>query len=102
MQAAFFVVGVFPPPTARPDILSLFDRPGAGGAADARIILFVERVDRNFVLFDIILNLVQRPVGNRVDFNQGRAISILANFLNVGARDVLIPADTGDPRLQRR
>jgi len=85
VDAAFFVFGVFPPPAARPDIFSLFDGPGAGGTADARVILFVKRVDGNLVLFDIVLNLFQRPIRQGVDLDQGRVIFILRDFGNVGA-----------------
>ena len=101
MEAAFFVVGIFPPPTARPDILALFDGTRAGGTADARIVLLVERIDGNFVLLNVFLDLFQGPVGKRIDLDQGRVVGILTHFGNVRARDVLIPADTGDPRFQR-
>ncbi len=101
MEAAFFVVGVFPPPAARADILALFNGACAGGATDTRIVLFVERIGGNFVLLNIILDLFQSPIGDRIDLDQGRVVFILAYFGNVRARDHLIPADTGDPRFQR-
>ena len=100
MQAAFFMVGVFPPPAAGADILSLFNWSCAGGTADTRIVLFVERIDGNLVLFDVFLNLFQRPVGDRVDLDQGRVVGIFTHLGNVRAGDVLVPADTGDPCFQ--
>ena len=57
MEAAFFMVGVFPPPAAGADIFPLFDGTRAGGAADTRVVLLVERIGGDFVFFDIVLNL---------------------------------------------
>ena len=102
MQAAFFMVGVFPPPASGADIFPLFNGTCAGGTADARIVLFMERIDGNLVLLDIIFNLFKRPVSNRINLDQGRVVRILCDFLDVGAGHVLVPADASDPRFQRR
>ena len=100
MQATLFMVGFFPPPATGADVFAFFDGACAGGAADTRIVLFVERIDGDFVLCDVVFHLFERPVGDRVDLDEGRAVGIFTNFGDVGAGDDLVPANPGDPRVQ--
>ena len=70
MQAALFVLRLFPPPPAGADALPRFDRPRARGAPDRGITPVMERVVWHVVAADVIPNLRIRPVRKRIDLDK--------------------------------
>src|SRR5690606_39123616 len=70
MQAAFPLLVGLPPPAARTFGLARLDGAGTGLAADRRVATFVQGVGRNRMPLDIGVDLVERPIGERVDLNE--------------------------------
>ena len=96
MQAAFFFVSRFPPPAPGPHIFAGADGAGAGRAADARIALRVQRIDRHLVLPDVGFDIGQGPFEQRIEFGQV-VLCVKRHFAQVRARCRLFAAQAGDP-----
>ena len=56
-----------PPPASGSDVFAGFDGSGAGCAAEGWVTFVVEFVVGDFVFFDELLNLFERPVGEGID-----------------------------------
>ena len=70
MQAAFFVGGVFPPPSAGANVFAETDGTGARLATNAGKTGIVQFVVRHCMAADIIPDLCFRPVNERIQFQQ--------------------------------
>src|SRR3990172_10505134 len=88
---------LFPPPPPGPDVLPGLDGPGAWGASDAGVSQVVEGVVGDVVCPDVIPDLRQRPVGERVQFEDAPMGLIALDLWDRDARHRLLPAQAGDP-----
>src|SRR5215475_9672066 len=70
MQAAFFVLGLLPPPASRPNVFARLDGAGARRAADAREPRGMERIGRHIVAPDIAPDVVFTPVSERIELGE--------------------------------
>lgn len=70
MQSAFSVVGVFPPPSSRSDILARLHGACAGLAANAGVSLIVELVIGYAMLMDIVPHLLLSPLDERIHLDK--------------------------------
>src|SRR3989304_4518661 len=102
MQAALLVLGQLPPPPSGPDVLPGLDGAGARGASDARVAQVVERVIGNAVGADVVPDLCQCPVGDRVQFEHAVVGLITLALRNPDAGHRLLPAKPGRPRIAIR
>ena len=70
MQPAFFLLILFPPPTAR--ALGLTDAEGARAwrTADGRKATIVQRIVWNAIVRDVARNIARGPIRERVDLDQ--------------------------------
>src|SRR5436305_1804251 len=76
VDAALLGSVLLPPPAAGARVLAREGGAGAGGAADAGEALGVERMDRDPVGAVVLLNLLDRPVGEGVDLRQTAVIVV--------------------------
>src|SRR5487761_1494589 len=97
MQAAFLVLGGFPPPAAGAHVLAGPDGARAGCAANARIAAVVERVVGHGVLADVAPDCVIGPIGQRIELVQS-VLSVPFLQRQRATRDRLRAALPGDPR----
>src|SRR5262245_6771514 len=68
VQAALFLLRPRPPAGAL--VFPVTDRAGAGPAADARVVLIVERIIRHPMLDDVTPHVLLRPAQKWVDLHQ--------------------------------
>src|SRR5438270_2367707 len=73
-----------PPPAAGARVLARLRGPRAGGAADAGVPLGVEWMDGDVVGLVVLLDLVERPVGQRADLGEAAVIVIDLELADVG------------------
>lgn len=99
MQSALALVRGFPPPTARPWVITRFHGPRARLTTDAGIALVEEFVVRHVVLMDIIAHLLLRPVDQRIDLHHA-VLVVPLDELHVLSRDALLVTQATDPGVQ--
>src|SRR5688572_28534046 len=87
-------------PSPRARIFARCHRTRAPGAAEARIVLIVERVVGNGILADVAPDALGAPVGERIDFPEGEP-PVPLELPRARTRRGLVAADAGDPRIQR-
>src|SRR3989338_10530742 len=100
MQTAFLVLGIFPPPPSRADILTGLDRARTRSAADRGISQIMQLIMRHFVLFNIIPNFVMGPVCDRVYLQYSIVSFVDFYFLYFRTRHRLLTTKTRDPGLK--
>src|SRR3989475_6422066 len=83
-------------PAPGPRILAGLHRAGAVGAADARIVLVMERVVGDLVQLDVGPDVLPLPFGERVELDQFE-LRVPFDQLGARARGRLLAADAGDP-----
>src|SRR5690606_40634449 len=65
---------------------------GAGGASDGGVVVVVQRVDQHAVVGDVVVDVLLRPPGDRVDLDH-LPLGVPLHDLDVGAGGRLVPAD---------
>jgi hypothetical protein len=65
-----------PPPAPRTIVFTIADRAGARVAPDARVALRVERVNGDVELGKVLVDLLGRPVGQRIDLDDAVMIVV--------------------------
>src|ERR687886_1779422 len=90
----------FPPPAARPAVLPRRNRARAGGAANALVPPIIERVIWHVVLPHVLPDLLFRPVGQGIDFDDAAVVVIQLDLADVGAGGPLVAPQPGDPGIQ--
>src|SRR5688572_23330526 len=95
VQAALGLFFAAPPP--RPGVLAGRNRARARRAADARVVLIVERVVRHLMLSHVRLDLLKGPARERVDLDEAEA-PIPSDDRRVRAFGRLVAPNGGDPR----
>src|SRR5690348_7748415 len=101
MHAALLGRILLPPPTAGPGVLARLHGTGARRAAHADVAFFVERVAGYAVDPDVVPDLVGRPIGQGVEFDNGAVVVVQLDLADVDARGPLIAAQAGDPGVHR-
>ena len=96
LQPAFLAVLVFPPPAAGADVLAGLDGARAGLATDGWEALGVQRIDGDGVLFDVALEMLEGPIGDRVDLDEV-VLGVPGGERHLGALGRLIAAQARDP-----
>src|ERR1700733_9052359 len=94
VQAALGLAG--PGPAAAARVGALLDPDRAGLAADGRVAVVDQRVDQHAVLGDVVVDLLLRPLHDRVDLDH-LALRVPADHAGVAAGVGLVAADPGDP-----
>src|SRR5207253_9505021 len=89
-----------PPPPTRAAGLALADRAGARRAADRRVALRVERVQRQVALADVVPDLLLRPLGERVELDDRAVVVVDLDLANVRPGRPLVAAQPGDPGVE--
>src|SRR5690606_23211206 len=97
MEPALLRFGLLPPPAAGAHVLAGHGRPGAGGAADGAIALFIETVVGHVVGIEVSPHLLLAPLGKRVEFLQSMGRVVFLQWQR-GARARLRAAQARDPR----
>src|SRR6186997_2034955 len=69
MQATFFFVGIFPPPSAGPEIVARLNGPCTGRATDTYKSPVVQRIIGHTIFLYIFLYIFSSPVKERMIFN---------------------------------
>src|SRR5581483_11351153 len=90
-----------PPPAACARRLVGRDRARARRAADRLVAAVVERVVRDVALAHVVPDLLLRPLGERVELHDRAVVVIDLDLADVRARRPLVPAEAGDPRVER-
>ena len=70
VKSAFFAVFVFPPPASRANVFARLDSARARLTPDGWEALRMQRVDRNVIGGDVVFELREAPVGDRVHFDK--------------------------------
>ena len=91
-----------PPPAAGARVLARARRAGAGRAADRRVPLGVERVAGHVVLADVVPDLLDRPLGERVQLDEPAVVVVDLDLADVRAGRPLLAAQPGDPGVEAR
>src|SRR5437868_5083753 len=86
-------------PASRALVLVAAHRPRARDAADGRVARVVQRVVRDLVDVDVRVHALRVPVDERLDLPDVVALAEL-DALRVLAREALLAADAGDPRVE--
>ncbi len=96
MQSAFcfFLSG----PTSCTRIFTWHNFARALLAANARIVLIMQRIINNIILTDVIPYIFRCPVSDWIEFYKSE-FCIVLNFFGICARRGLIAANTGNPSL---
>src|SRR5262249_14116606 len=87
-----------PPPGARG--LARPDRARARCAADRRVALRVERVQRNLPLPHVVPDLLLAPLGERVELDDRSVVVVDLDLADVAACRPLVAAEARDPRVE--
>ena len=98
VQPALFGLRIFPPPTARAEILDPLDRAGARSATDTGVALIVKPVVGHVIIPDIVPHLIVTPVRQRVDLDYIVVFSVQLDFSYRAPRYGLLAAQSGHPR----
>ena len=98
MQPALLGIGIFPPPSARTEILNPLDCPRAGRAADTGVALIMKPVVGHVIVPDIVPHLIVTPVRQRIDLDNIAVFSVQLDFSYVAPRYGLLAAQSGHPR----
>ena len=102
MDAALLVGVLLPPPPASALGLAGQDRPGARRAADRGEAVIEELVIRDLVRAHVVPDLVERPVGERVELDDVPVLTVELDLRDVAPAHPLLAAEAGDPRVERR
>src|SRR5439155_13706242 len=97
VQAALRLLETGPAPGAR--VFARQDRAGAVGAANAWVVLIVERIIEHVVGADVVPDLVPGPIGQRVQFRQ-LEFGVPLELASALTRGSLVAADAGDPGVE--
>ena len=101
MQTALLVGLLLPPPAAGALGLAGQDRTRARRAADRRVPVVEQLVVRDLVLADVVPDLVELPVGHRVQLHDAAVVAVDLDLRDVLARLPLLAAEARDPRVER-
>ena len=99
MQSALSVIGVFPPPSSRADILAGFHGACTGLAADAGITFVVKLVIRNAMLMDIVPHLLFGPFDERVHLDESVYV-VPFHEVHVLAGHALLSSQSAHPHVE--
>src|SRR5439155_9645214 len=92
-----FVGVLLPPPASGALALTRLDGAGARVAADARVSGRIERMARDIVIADVLIDLLAGPIGEGTDLDRG---GVPVHLADVGARLVLGSPQADGPRLE--
>src|SRR6266849_3473160 len=102
VQAAFLVLGRFPPPAAGAHVLAGLDGARAGRTADRWIALRVQRIHRQGMLARVLPGLRLGPVGERIELDEAAVLQIQIDHRHLRASGRLLAAQARDPRRAAR
>src|SRR5262249_29788836 len=89
-----------PPPAPGARRLARPDRARARRAADRRVALRVERVQRDLALAHVVPDLLLAPLRERVELDDRAVVVVDLHLADVAARRPLVAAEAGDPRVE--
>src|SRR5581483_5225852 len=99
MDAALFLLLVFPPPASGARVFAGLHGARARRAADRDEAAGMQRIDRDIVGGDVGGQLLRGPIGHRIDLDQ-RMRLVPGGECDVGAGRGMLAADAGDPALR--
>src|SRR6266566_449323 len=102
VDPALLVRVLFPPPPAGALGLAEEDGPGARRAADRGEAVIEELVVRDLVRAHVVPDLVERPVGERVELDDVPMLSVELDLRDVAPAHPLLATKPRDPRVERR